>query len=92
MEVDYLTDGAPNGFLRETGLSFHLADAIQQLDWKRKGYWNYYPEKLLLEMKERLLYTFRSRLLTVKNPFNLGETIHTTIIIGQMQEPIAATR
>ena len=45
LEVDYLTDGAPNGFLRETGLSFHLADAIQQLDWKRKGYWNYYPEK-----------------------------------------------
>lgn len=44
LEIDYLTDGAPNGFLRETGLSFHLPASIQQLDWKRKGYWNYYPK------------------------------------------------
>lgn len=44
LEIDYLTTGAPNGFLRETGLSFHLPATIQQLDWKRKGYWDYYPE------------------------------------------------
>lgn len=43
LETDYLTDGAPNGFLRETGLLFYLTDDIQQVDWKRKGYWNYYP-------------------------------------------------
>lgn len=44
LEMDYLTTGAPNGFLRETGLSFHLPAGVQQLDWRRKGYWNYYPE------------------------------------------------
>ncbi len=44
LSVNYQTSGVPNGFLRETGLSFDLSDAIQHLDWKRKGYWNYYPE------------------------------------------------
>ena len=44
LSVHYRTIGVPNGFLRETGLSFYLSDAIQQLNWKRKGYWNYYPE------------------------------------------------
>lgn len=44
LSIDYLTSGVPNGFLRETGLAFYLPNAIQQLDWKRKGYWNYYPE------------------------------------------------
>lgn len=44
LSVNYQTSGVPNGFLRETGLSFYLSDAIQHLDWKRKGYWNYYPE------------------------------------------------
>lgn len=44
LTMDYLTAGVPNGFLRETGVSFYLSDAIQQLDWKRKGYWNQYPE------------------------------------------------
>lgn len=43
LEVDYLIAGAPNGFLRETGLAFYLPGIVQQLDWKRKGYWNYYP-------------------------------------------------
>lgn len=41
--VSYRTDGVPNGFLRETGVSFYLPYGIQQLNWKRKGYWNYYP-------------------------------------------------
>lgn len=44
LDINYLTTGAPNGFLREMGLSFYLSDAARQLDWKRKGYWNYYPE------------------------------------------------
>lgn len=44
LTVDYRTTDVPNGFLRETGLSFYLPDTMQQLDWKRKGYWNYYPE------------------------------------------------
>ncbi|MBD9101152.1 MAG: beta-galactosidase [Bacteroides caccae] len=44
LDMNYLTSGVPNGFLRETGLSFYVSDAVQYLDWKRKGYWNYYPE------------------------------------------------
>lgn len=44
LSINYFTTGVPNGFLRETGLSFHLPDGMERLDWKRKGYWNYYPE------------------------------------------------
>lgn len=44
IDMDYLTAGVPNGYLRETGLAFYLTEAIEQLQWKRKGYWNYYPE------------------------------------------------
>lgn len=44
ISVSYTTDGLPNGYLRETGLAFHLTDDMEQLEWKRKGYWNYYPE------------------------------------------------
>ena len=29
LSVNYQTFGVPNGFLRETGLSFYLSDAIQ---------------------------------------------------------------
>ena len=42
--IDYVTDGEPGGFLRESGLKFHLADAVEHLQWKRNGYWKYYPE------------------------------------------------
>lgn len=42
--VDYSVSGVPNGFVRESGLSFYLSENLQMLDWKRKGYWNYYPE------------------------------------------------
>ena len=41
---EYVTLDEPNGYLRESGLKFYLADAIEHLQWKRKGYWNYYPE------------------------------------------------
>ena len=41
---DYSTSGELNGYLRESGLKFYLADAIDHLQWKRKGYWSYYPE------------------------------------------------
>jgi hypothetical protein len=41
---DYATTGELNGYLRESGLKFYLADAIDRLQWKRKGYWGYYPE------------------------------------------------
>ena len=44
MEINYLTDGQPNGFLRETGVRFHLPPAIDFLKWERDGYWSYYPE------------------------------------------------
>lgn len=44
LDMNYLCSNVPNGYLRETGLAFHLSDDVKQLDWKRKGYWNYYPE------------------------------------------------
>ena len=43
MQIDYLTDGQPNGFLRETGLSFYLPKTLDRLTWKRRGHWSYYP-------------------------------------------------
>lgn len=44
LSIDYQTAGVPNGYLRETGLAFHLPASVNHLNWKRKGYWNYYPE------------------------------------------------
>ena len=44
MSISYWTKGFPNGYLRESGVSFHLSDELQHLQWKRRGYWNYYPE------------------------------------------------
>lgn len=43
LDIDYTTQGVPNGYLREEGLCFQLAQDVQQVEWKRKGYWNYYP-------------------------------------------------
>ena len=42
--IDYQTQGEPNGYLREAGLRFYLPSSIGQLQWKRKGYWDCYPE------------------------------------------------
>ena len=39
---DYITYGEPNGYVRESGLKFYLAGVIENLQWKRKGYWGYY--------------------------------------------------
>lgn len=44
MVIDYLTNNEPNGYLRETGLSFNLPDRAERLLWKRKGQWSYYPD------------------------------------------------
>lgn len=44
LDINYLVSDVPNGFLREAGVAFLLSNAMQQLKWKRKGYWNYYPE------------------------------------------------
>lgn len=44
IDIDYLTDGLPNGYLREEGLLFDVSNGMSTLDWERKGYWNYYPE------------------------------------------------
>ena len=43
LSISYTTAGTPNGYLRETGLSFQLSPAIHHLDWHRDAYWNYYP-------------------------------------------------
>lgn len=44
ISVVYQVENAPNGYLRETGLAFHLPDEIRTLEWKRRGYWSCYPE------------------------------------------------
>lgn len=43
MTVAYQVSGAPNGYLRESGLAFRLADSFDRLSWQRKGYWSCYP-------------------------------------------------
>lgn len=44
MEIDYITNGQPNGYLRETGIKFYLPETLNHLKWRRNGYWSYYPE------------------------------------------------
>ncbi len=44
MDIDYLTTGQPNGYIREAGLKFYLPGNFDYLKWNRKGYWSYYPE------------------------------------------------
>lgn len=44
MQVNYLVSGQPNGYLRETGLSFHLPQRLDYLRWQRRGQWSWYPE------------------------------------------------
>ena len=43
MTTNYRTQGEPNGYLREIGLKYYLADIVDELIWERDGYWNYYP-------------------------------------------------
>lgn len=45
IDFSYSTMGEPNGFLREIGLKFYMADNVKSIKWKRDGYWNYYPEE-----------------------------------------------
>lgn len=47
MTISYVVDGQPNGYVRETGLSFLLSDSPGHLSWQRKGYWSCYPEEAL---------------------------------------------
>lgn len=44
MNVSYVVAGQPNGYLRETGLSFYLPERLYYLQWERKGMWSCYPE------------------------------------------------
>lgn len=44
MNVSYRVAGQPNGYLRETGLSFYLPERLDYLQWERKGMWSCYPE------------------------------------------------
>ncbi|GAP71915.1 beta-galactosidase [Candidatus Symbiothrix dinenymphae] len=44
IQTNYIITGAPNGYVRETGLKFILPESIEHLEWKRKGYWSCYPE------------------------------------------------
>lgn len=42
LDIAYLVDNAPNGYLREAGLAFYMKEDLQKMTWKRKGYWDYY--------------------------------------------------
>lgn len=44
IEMNYVVSGAPNGYVRESGLYFLLPDAYNYLEWERMGYWDYYQE------------------------------------------------
>lgn len=44
MNVSYVVAGQPNGYLRETGLSFYLPERLDYLQWERKGMCSCYPE------------------------------------------------
>ena len=44
MNVCFVVAGQPNGYLRETGLSFYLPERLDYLQWERKGMWSCYPE------------------------------------------------
>ena len=44
MNVSYVVAGQPNGYLRETGLSFYLPERLDYLQGERKGMWSCYPE------------------------------------------------
>lgn len=44
MNVSYVVAGQPNGYLRETGLSFYLPERLDYLQWEHKGMWSCYPE------------------------------------------------
>lgn len=45
MNISYVTSGEPNGYLRETGLTFNLPTSTDYIRWKRNGYWSYYPSE-----------------------------------------------
>ena len=44
MDIDYLTSGQPNGYIREFGVKFYMPDSFDYLKWKRDGYWSYYQD------------------------------------------------
>lgn len=44
MEFGYITQGEPNGWLREAGLRFTMPEGVNTVEWQREGYWSYYPE------------------------------------------------
>lgn len=63
LEIDYLTEGEPNGYLRETGLAFGLPGTLNRLDWNREGHWSYYlPGAFAGNEGETSLYDSRQSL------------------------------
>lgn len=44
IDMNYVASGEPDGYVRESGLNFLLPRTYNNLAWKRKGYWSYYPD------------------------------------------------
>lgn len=43
IDINYDTQNEPNGWLRESGIKFHMPSTITQLEWNRNSYWSNYP-------------------------------------------------
>ena len=84
MNVSYVVAGQPNGYLRETGLSFYLPERLDYLQWERKGMWSCYPEGAFAgNTGETSLYNPK-QVRYGENLLNPGRPIRTTITIGRM--------
>lgn len=52
--IAYTTDSLPDGYLRETGLQFRLPASMEQLSYKRRGYWDSYPADAMSSNQAKL--------------------------------------
>lgn len=43
IDINYETQNEPNGWLRESGIKFHMPSTITQIEWNRNSYWSNYP-------------------------------------------------
>lgn len=84
MNVSYVVAGQPNGYLRETGLSFYLPERLDYLQWERKGMWSCYPEGAFAGNTGETSLITRSKCDMARTLLNPGWPIRTTITIGRM--------
>ena len=84
MNVSYVVAGQPNGYLRETGLSFYLPNVWTICNGSVKVCGAVTPKALLPETRARLPFITRSKCDMARTLLNPGWPIRTTITIGRM--------